>query len=84
MLFVRKDIPDIPSKLISKKTLNIDEIFNALTFRNKKWLISCNYNPSKSTITDYLGMGKTQGLISKNQCVKKYCSCNTGLQIPAL
>ena len=53
MVFVREDIP---SKLISKETLDIVGIFIELNFRKKKWLLSCSYNPSKNTITDHLGI----------------------------
>ena len=51
MVFVREDIP---SKLISKETLDIEGIFIELNFRKKKWLLSCSYNPNKNTITDHL------------------------------
>ena len=47
MVFVREDIP---SKLISKETLDIEGIFIELNFRKKKWLLSCSYNPNKNTI----------------------------------
>ena len=50
MVFVREDIP---SKLISKETLDIEGIFIELNFRKKKWLLSCSYNPNKNTITDH-------------------------------
>ena len=45
---------DIPSKLISKETLDIEGIFIELNFRKKKWLQSWSYNPNKNTITDHL------------------------------
>ena len=51
MVFAREDIP---SKLISKETLDIEGIFIELNFRKKKWLLSCSYNPNKNTITDHL------------------------------
>ena len=51
MVFVREDIP---SKLISKETLDIEGIFIELNFRKKKWLLSCSYNSNKNTITDHL------------------------------
>ena len=51
MVFVREDIP---SKLISKETLDIEGIFIELNFRKKKWLLSCSYNPNRNTITDHL------------------------------
>ena len=51
MVFVREDIP---CKLISKETVDIEGIFIELNFRKKKWLLSCSYNPNKSTITDHL------------------------------
>ena len=50
-VFVREDIP---SKLISKETLDIEGIFIELNFPKKKWLLSCSYNPNKNTITDHL------------------------------
>ena len=51
MVFVREDIP---SKLISKETLSIEIMFIELDFSNKKWLLSCSYNPNFNTITDHL------------------------------
>lgn len=48
MIFMREDIP---SNLISMETLNIDGIFVELTFRKKKWILSCSYNPKIGTIT---------------------------------
>ena len=44
MVFVREDIP---SKLISKETLDIEGIFIEINFRKKKWLLSCSYNPKQ-------------------------------------
>ena len=45
---------DIPSKLFSKKTLNIEEVFVELTFPKKKGLLSCSYKPNMCTIKDHL------------------------------
>ena len=46
MVFARKDIP---SKLVSKETLNTKGIFVELTFHKKKWLLSCSNDPNVST-----------------------------------
>ena len=51
MVFVREHIP---SKIISKETLNIEGMFIELNFCKKKWLLSCSYNPNFNTNTDHL------------------------------
>ena len=50
-VFVREVIP---SKLISKETLNIEGIIFELTFHKKKGLLSCSYNLDISTFTDHV------------------------------
>ena len=45
LLFIRKDIP---AKIISTTPLkDFEEIFAKLTFRKKKILLCCSYNPHK-------------------------------------
>ena len=53
ILYVREDIP---SKLL-KSTLNSEKyecLLVEINLRKRKWLIICNYNPHKTSITDYL------------------------------
>ena len=45
---------NIPAKLLSSEVKTIEGIFIELYFRKKKWLLSCYYNPSKSSIISHL------------------------------
>ena len=50
LLYVREDIP---SKMLDFKS-DIEAFFIEINLRKVKWLLSCSYNPSKSTITSHL------------------------------
>ena len=50
LLYVREDIP---SKIL-EYSCKIEALFIEINLRKVKWLLSCSYNPSKSTITNHL------------------------------
>ena len=50
LLYIREDIP---SKMLEFKS-DIEAFFIEINLRKVKWLLSCSYNPSKSTITNHL------------------------------
>ena len=51
MLFVREDIP---AKLIASETPPVEGLYVEVKLRKQKWLISCSYNPNKSTICQHM------------------------------
>ena len=51
MIFVRKDTT---AKFLSFEDKPIEALFIELNFREKKWLLSCSYNPNKSNISNHL------------------------------
>ena len=53
ILYVREDIP---SKLANSSCIDHDkeQFLVELNLRKQKWLITCNYNPYKTTIKGYL------------------------------
>ena len=52
LLYVREDIP---SKLLLVEENSIEGFFVEINLRNKKkWLISCSYNPPKTSLSNYI------------------------------
>ena len=52
ILYIREDIP---SKLASTESSQVEGIFVEIHLRNKnKWLLCCSYNPKKDLITQHL------------------------------
>ena len=51
MLFVREDRP---AKLIASETPLVEGLYVEVKLRKQKWLISCSYNPNKSTICQHM------------------------------
>ena len=52
LLYVREDIP---SKLLLVEENPIEGFFVEINLRNKKkWLISCSYNPPKTSLSNYI------------------------------
>ena len=51
-LYIRKDIP---SRLVSTESSQVEGFFVEINLRNKKkWLLCCSYNPKKDSITQHL------------------------------
>ena len=64
LLYVREDIP---SKLIPMQSSPIEGFFIELNLRNKKWFLSCSYNPHRSLISEQLSITrKDLDLLSAN------------------
>ena len=53
MLYIREDIP---AQLLKQKSLsqNFENLSVELNLRNKKWIISCSYNPHLNNIQHHL------------------------------
>ena len=52
ILYIRQDIP---SRLVSTQSSQVEGFFIEINFRNKKkWLLCCSYNPKKDLITQNL------------------------------
>ena len=45
---------DIPSKLLSVENSPTEVFFVEINLRNKKWLLSCSYNPTRENIENHL------------------------------
>ena len=51
MLYIREDVP---SNLLATDKEPIESLYVELNLRNKKYLISCSYNPHKTMIKNHL------------------------------
>ena len=65
LVYIREDIP---SKQIHTNQQFIESMFIEINFRKQKWLLSCNYNPHNSLISNHLEeVGR-----SLDKCTQQY------------